>query len=1067
MQVNMSAARRLAQLPERYADGGAVGFGARGLSQLRELVPKVAAMGFPQQAQTPAPAPVSDPRAAQLMAMIPQMEAMGFKQKPQMLARGGMVRGPGTGTSDSIPDEAEPGTYIMPADSTAAIGPSALEKMGTVPVRLSDGEMKLPPEQVMAIGEAVLKLMKDATHTPVNGEDGGQTDAEVEGDDDARGFNPADRMAQMPEQMYADGGMVDPNRPRSFGDAAAVANDPTTTQVRTSAMDSFGRPPAAAPVAAPAPALGSNLAAVTRMGSFTDPRSTMYDSNPYAASNAAKMAASGQSSRATVEAGMAPAPQPATASNSFGDASAATRDAGVTQVAGYQPGRGTVSTVPAQPMAAPRPPAAPALAASPAAGFQTAAQLMAAPTPAPAPVQAAAPAAPMGWQARQDQRSAEVAAASITNRPEWSRAQPRRYADGGMVEDDLQKRLMQIPTGGMQAPQPDGSQNNPLNTEIGRNAMNTLSALPGAGGLASRGGAQVARAATGGAASAERAIPAAWEVVQDGGSLVGRAASVAPAAGQIGRSGGGALTRAASMSQGAPQAALSGPGGQLATRAAGEIGEAAAGFAPRARTATQWADVVEPAALGAPTMGQGAAAAGQAAPSAARGFGRYAAGAAGLGGAALLAGSSGDSGANQAAQSMNPSQPSAQPTGAQPTGAVQQGPATVAMAQMPIAQNAITRTGNSYTGPANISGDVMINGAAPGGGAISAQNMAAADALAGRQAQESLARVLGQMPNSAQGVQVPTIRTSANDWQSRNDLRNLEVSASSITNNGGRFDPTGGRNPAALAYRAALETDNALRASAPGLAQQAMREQGDTQRAGLQVTASGLNAAADRQNALERTLIGERGANARAGLSAAATLDAAKVKANAAGQKPLTEDQAKSAGYALRMDNALKLINEIGAKNPGATRPGFGTALLNTLPEGAANFLRPEQRQQVEAAQLDALDAALTLNTGAAYTREQLQGLSRAYFAQPGDDDATVADKQRRLGSLIETARVRAGSGGTGMIDAVQAKQAQPPQTAAGSQAPQSLPSGMSRQVGTSGGRPVYEDAQGNRFIGG
>ena len=94
------------------------------------------------------------------MAMIPKMEAMGFKQQPQMLARGGMVRGPGTGTSDSIPDEVEPDTFIMPADSTAAIGPSALEKMGTVPVRLSDGEMKIPPEQVMAIGAAVLKLLK-------------------------------------------------------------------------------------------------------------------------------------------------------------------------------------------------------------------------------------------------------------------------------------------------------------------------------------------------------------------------------------------------------------------------------------------------------------------------------------------------------------------------------------------------------------------------------------------------------------------------------------------------------------------------------------------------------------------------------------------------------------------------------------------------------------------------------------------------------------------------------------------------------------------------------------------
>lgn len=851
------AARRLAQTPEQYADGGLVArmksadagpaaFGARGLSQLRELVPKMAAMGYPQQAQAPAPAPVSDPRAAQLMAMIPKMEAMGYKQQPQMLARGGIVRGPGTGTSDSIPDEAEPGTYIMPADSTAAIGPSALEKMGTVPVRLSDGEMKLPPEQVMAIGEAVLKLMKDATHTPVNGEDGGQTDAEVDDDDGARGFNPADRMAQMP-QMYADGGMVDPNRPNSFGDAAAVTRDPGVTQVDS----------------------------------------------------------------------------------------------------GYQPGNGTVSVVPSQPVAPPAPTRPPNTVVSminpewdrvakqqngAAPAPQNAAAALAAP-PAPAaaptaPTPAPQPAAAMGWLDRNKQRNAEVSAASITNRPEWSKTarapaapppeptppapppvdsrvsmpqstfqsraaygyQPRRYADGGMVEDDLQKRLMQIPSS---AP-PGWSGNIPTSAPPGWNG--------GGGGSGGGGGA-------GG-------VTGSWEAPQ---------AAPAPAPAQPA----GALTRAASMSAPAP-----------------------------------------------------------------------------------------------AVQAM---------------------------------------------------GTLPLN---PNGGQVSTQSMGAADGLARRGAADALA----QMPNAPAPVQAPTVLTSENSWQKRNDLRNALVSASSITANGGRFDRNKGESPESLTYRAMLGTDQALQASAPGLAAAAMKENSETNRSAMRERGLAAQALASERGAMDRTLITERGANTRTGLTNQATLDAARLKAQqenkppagyrwaeggkleaipggpAGDGKPLTEDQAKSAGYALRMDNALKLINEIGAKNPGATRPGFGTALLNTLPEGAANFLRPEQRQQVEAAQLDALDAALTLNTGAAYTREQLQGLSRAYFAQPGDDDATVADKQQRLGSLIETARVRAGSGGAAMIDAAQAKQGQ---------APQSLPSGMSRQVGTSGGRPVYEDAQGNRFIGG
>lgn len=184
------------------------------------------------------------------------------------------------------------------------------------------------------------------------------------------------------------------------------------------------------------------------------------------------------------------------------------------------------------------------------------------------------------------------------------------------------------------------------------------------------------------------------------------------------------------------------------------------------------------------------------------------------------------------------------------------------------------------------------------------------------------------------------------------------------------------------------------------------------------------------------------------------------------GKNALTEDQAKSAGYAVRMENALKLIAGVGATNPGATRPGLGTALINALPESLANKVRPEDRQRVEAAQLDALDAALTLNTGAAYTKEQLQGLSRAYFAQPGDADKTVAEKQGRLNSLIDTARLRAGSSGSALADTAVQKATTASPGAVPTAPSAALPAGMSRQVGTSGGKPVYEDAQGRRFIG-
>ena len=131
--------------------------------------------------------------------------ADGGAVKPRGFKPGGLIRGPGTGTSDSIETEKRPGTFIMPADSTQAIGPEALEELGEVddsaveeqgekvPVRLSNGEFELPPEQVQALGEAVLTVLRDATHTPTGS-----------GNPTGKGF--------APNQLFANGGVVAPER---------------------------------------------------------------------------------------------------------------------------------------------------------------------------------------------------------------------------------------------------------------------------------------------------------------------------------------------------------------------------------------------------------------------------------------------------------------------------------------------------------------------------------------------------------------------------------------------------------------------------------------------------------------------------------------------------------------------------------------------------------------------------------------------------------------------------------------------------------------------------------------
>lgn len=117
----------------------------------------------------------------------------GFKPKSKRVE--GKIRGPGTGTSDDIKTQVPEGSYIMPADSTQAIGEQNLAGMGApVDVNVSNGEFALPPEQVHAVGVKALNQMRDQTHTPT-----GQP--QVQG------------SAERPDLFFADGGEVeDPKR---------------------------------------------------------------------------------------------------------------------------------------------------------------------------------------------------------------------------------------------------------------------------------------------------------------------------------------------------------------------------------------------------------------------------------------------------------------------------------------------------------------------------------------------------------------------------------------------------------------------------------------------------------------------------------------------------------------------------------------------------------------------------------------------------------------------------------------------------------------------------------------
>ena len=117
-----------------YADGGVVSGIKRALGFDPERAARIAEYKAQQKAEAAAAAaPAAAPKLA---GGALQNAANALRNRRKQIdeaagyANGGMVRGPGTGTSDDIETEIPAGSYIMPADSTAQLGEEALSSMG-------------------------------------------------------------------------------------------------------------------------------------------------------------------------------------------------------------------------------------------------------------------------------------------------------------------------------------------------------------------------------------------------------------------------------------------------------------------------------------------------------------------------------------------------------------------------------------------------------------------------------------------------------------------------------------------------------------------------------------------------------------------------------------------------------------------------------------------------------------------------------------------------------------------------------------------------------------------------
>jgi hypothetical protein len=142
-----------------------------------------------------------------------------------------------------------------------------------------------------------------------------------------------------------------------------------------------------------------------------------------------------------------------------------------------------------------------------------------------------------------------------------------------------------------------------------------------------------------------------------------------------------------------------------------------------------------------------------------------------------------------------------------------------------------------------------------------------------------------------------------------------------------------------------------------------------------------------------------------------------KAEQDALAKRPVTnvnmpnEGERKAAVLSNRLNFSVGQINDAIGIDPTAAMPNTSVEVARFLTRSdfIPNKMTSAQRQIVDSAQLDILDAALTLGTGAAYTREQLEGYRKSYFPQLNDKPENLVAKRARLQNILRSAEIASG----------------------------------------------------------
>jgi len=108
--------------------------------------------------------------------------------------------------------------------------------------------------------------------------------------------------------------------------------------------------------------------------------------------------------------------------------------------------------------------------------------------------------------------------------------------------------------------------------------------------------------------------------------------------------------------------------------------------------------------------------------------------------------------------------------------------------------------------------------------------------------------------------------------------------------------------------------------------------------------------------------------------------------------KPLTEGQSKALLFGSRMQEAGEIIEKLAddgvTKSIPGSRAGYGVG-------ATINALQPQERQRLDQAKRDFINAVLRRESGAVISDAEFANAEQQYFPQPGEGKDTIAQKKR------------------------------------------------------------------------